>query len=65
MLDFLQKDPPLDKVEWRERNVIVVIGFGTLKWRDTDFVGLPPIGFARFLETARLYHDCRERASFL
>ena len=64
VLDFLQTDPPLAKVEWRERNVIIVVGFGTLKWRDTDFVGLPPLGFSRVLETARLYHDCRERAPF-
>ena len=64
VLDSLQTDPPLAKVEWRERNVIIVIGFGTLKWRDVDFVGLPPLGYGRVLEAARLYHDCKSRAPY-
>jgi uncharacterized SAM-binding protein YcdF (DUF218 family) len=64
VLDHLQTDPPLAKVEWRERNVIIVIGFGTLRWHGTDFIGLPPLGYGRVLEAARLYHDCKERASY-
>lgn len=56
----VQTFPRLVNVDWKPRNVIVVLGLGTLKWPDSDVVTTHTMGYSRVFEAARLYTECRK-----
>lgn len=62
-LNNLQTTAPLLNPEWKNNNAIVVLGFGSMKWPQTDYIGLPPIAYSRIIETAKLYFDCKKKAT--
>jgi uncharacterized SAM-binding protein YcdF (DUF218 family) len=61
MLDKLQS-PYLVKpvVEWGHRNAIVLLGAGTTKIAQANLVEPGTFSYARLVETAGLYNDCRK-----
>lgn len=59
-LNGLQSTPPLQQVDWKERNVIVVLGIGSVKWPNQLYLTTHPLGFSRLHEAARLYFLCKQ-----
>ncbi|MFM0069216.1 YdcF family protein [Paraburkholderia aspalathi] len=47
-------------IEWDKRNAIVLLGAGTEKITRTDLVEPGTFSYARIVETAELYNDCRK-----
>jgi len=58
-LGLLQPYTAPAKPEWRERNLIIVLGSGQARW-SADFVGPQVFGISRTTEAARLYADCKK-----
>lgn len=58
--DNLQPYSKLTNPEWKSRNVIVVLGLGTLKWPNSEVVTTHSMGYSRIFEAARLYNDCKK-----
>lgn len=57
----LQKAPPLSSPQWKSDNLIVVLGFGVVRWQEK--VVTSTLGAPRVLEAARLYFDCKKTTS--
>jgi uncharacterized SAM-binding protein YcdF (DUF218 family) len=51
------------KIEWSKRNAIVLLGAGTEKIAHTDSVEPGTFSYARLVEAAGLYNDCRKTES--
>lgn len=47
----------LERVAWKAKNIIIVLGMRTERWG--DLVVVPLVATPRILETARLYRDCK------
>lgn len=59
LVDQLQTHSPLQKPLWKDRNAIVVLGLGTVRWPDTNSFRSHAFGYSRLFEGARLYFDCK------
>lgn len=59
LLAGLQTHPLLVNADWKENNLIVLLGAGAVKWSHSDHTSLQMFAFARLHEAARLYYDCR------
>lgn len=55
-LNDLQSYPRLQQPEWKTRNAIVILGFGTVKWEDEVYS--TTLAYARLFEGLRLYSSC-------
>lgn len=62
LLENLQTAPRLDPPNWKERNAIVVLGFGTVKWTSPVSVTSASFAYARIFEGLRLYQSCVKAA---
>jgi len=62
VLRHLQNQPPLTSPQWKEKNVIIVLGLGTVLWPDSALVSTHPIGVSRVREAARLYTHCKSHS---
>ncbi len=62
LLRNLQTAARIDPPEWRTRNVVVVLGFGTVKWTSPESVTSASFAYARLFEGLRLYKDCVKTA---
>src|SRR4051794_6385647 len=60
LLRKLQSVPPLAEPEWEDRNAIVVLGVGAVRWPDSAFLASHPLGFSRLYEAVRLYRKCNQ-----
>ena len=60
LLRKLQSVPPLAEPEWKDRNAIVVLGVGAVRWPDGAFLTSHSLGFSRLYETLRLYRKCKQ-----
>ncbi|MGE3387066.1 MAG: YdcF family protein [Bdellovibrionales bacterium] len=60
VLSNLQSSPPLATPSWKSKNVIVLLGIGTVKWPGTDVLRTHSLGFSRVFEAARLWQDCKK-----
>ena len=47
---------------WQARNVIVLLGVGSVLWPQSGLVTSHTLGFSRIHEAARLYFDCKKRS---
>jgi uncharacterized SAM-binding protein YcdF (DUF218 family) len=56
----LQSVPPLAEPEWKDRNAIVVLGVGAVRWPDGAFLTSHLLGFSRLYETLRLFRKCKQ-----
>lgn len=63
VLDNLQTIAPLREVEWKTKNAIVVLGAGTTRWGQTEFVNSHSLGYPRIFEALRLYLDCKKHGA--
>lgn len=59
----LQTSPRLERPLWKERNAIVVLGVGTVRWTESEVVTTQVPGIPRVAEAARLYLDCKKTKS--
>ena len=62
LLRGLDRDPPADGSAWKVKNVVVVLGAGTVRGRREGQVNSTLLGYPRLLEGARLYRDCKKSA---
>lgn len=62
LLERLQSTPRLDKVDWKKKNVIVLLGAGARTWPESGIVQTHPLGVSRVHEAARLFVDCHKQA---
>lgn len=59
ILRGLQQSPHVDSPQWKEKNAIVLLGAGTIKWPSNDAVSTPSWAYSRIFEAARLYLNCK------
>lgn len=57
----LQTMPPLLDPQWKNQNAIVVLGYGTVHWPQTDYVSTPTLAYSRTMEAARLFFNCKKK----
>lgn len=62
-LSKLQDTAHVLRPEWKSRNAIVILGFGTVKWTQTGEVVSPSFAYPRIQEGARLYYSCKQNLS--
>lgn len=55
----LQRAPRVENPEWKERNAVVILGFGTVKWTAPESVSSASFAYARLFEGLRLYRSCK------
>jgi uncharacterized SAM-binding protein YcdF (DUF218 family) len=60
----LQRAPRIGTPEWKSRNAIVVLGFGTVKWAAPESVSSASFAYARLFEALRLYQSCKKASNF-
>lgn len=63
LLAGLQIHPPLTTANWKENNLIVLLGAGAVKWSHSDYVSLQMFAYSRVHEAARLYYNCRTQTT--
>ena len=61
-LSGLQREARLTSPQWKSDNLIVLLGFGVVKWRD-DKITSSSLSYPRIVEAARLYFDCKKTAN--
>lgn len=54
----LQTTAPARAIAWRTRNVIVLLGVGTVRWPGADLITSHTLAYSRMHEAARLYFEC-------
>ncbi len=59
LLASLQGVPPLLRPVWQDRNAIVLLGGGSVRWQGLDHLSTTSFAYSRLFEAARLYRDCR------
>lgn len=59
LLNQLQTYDHVSRADWKSKNAIVVLGLGTVRWPDSEFVSTHALGCSRIQEAARLYSDCK------
>ncbi len=60
LLNCIQSEPTLKNPDWKERNAIVVLGAGTVRWPDATHFTSYPLGYSRLYEAAQLYFKCKK-----
>lgn len=63
LLSTLQSYPHLQNPNWSDRNAIVVLGIGTVRWGKDHNLSTHALGYPRLFEAARLYHACKKTKS--
>lgn len=63
LLQGLQIHPYLANPNWKERNVIVLLAGGAVKWPDSDRFKTQNLSYSRIHEAARLYFLCKKNLS--
>lgn len=58
-LDRLQRAPYLQTPAWKQKNVIILLGAGAVRW-SPEHTSTQPLEYSRLYEAARLYFDCRK-----
>ena len=60
VLRELQTEPPLSQPEWKNRNVIVLLGAGAVSWEQVKTISSNMFAYSRIHEAARLFFLCRK-----
>lgn len=55
----LQSHSYLERPEWKKTNVIVILGFGSVRWPSGNHVSSQALEYTRLYEGTRLYRQCR------
>jgi uncharacterized SAM-binding protein YcdF (DUF218 family) len=61
-LSGLQREARLTSPQWKSDNLIILLGFGVVKWRD-DKITSSSLSYPRIVEAARLYFDCKKTSN--
>lgn len=60
VLNQFQIYPHLTQPEWKNNNLIILLGYGSTRWTHDDKISSYPLEVSRLYEAARLYTNCRE-----
>lgn len=63
LLDGLQIHAHLDKPLWKNNNVIILLGSGSVRWGSTSTISSKIPAYSRLFEATRLYFDCKKNSS--
>lgn len=59
LLNNLQKYSYLNKPDWKQKNVIIFLAGGSVKWKNSEHLSSRYHVYARLYESSRLYFDCK------
>lgn len=64
VLRQFQIHPHITQPEWKNNNLIILLGYGSTRWTQDEQLSSYPLEVSRLYEAARLYTNCSQQKHF-